>query len=127
MSTSKKPRKTNPYGSKTKQGVGSKPKAAASDQNIGCFFMAAALCIYDKGEGVRQRHINVLFQNDEPNVTKEGLNTMHKTAMQRLNQENGVMPEHIADIVFLGISFLGAMPVEEFHGMHNPEVDGPTN
>lgn len=98
------------------------------DENSSFFFMAAALCIYGKVENdvetIRQRHINVLLEADTPQLRKADLNTMHRSAMQRLNAENGVTPDQIKDIVILNISLLGAMPPELFHGEPQQAVDG---
>lgn len=89
-----------------------KEKTADTDSS---FFMAAALCMYTKDDVVKQRHVNVLAETHLPQITKMDLNTLHRTAMQRLNTENDVTPEQILDIVFVNISFLGTMPPQQFY------------
>lgn len=92
-----------------------KPKVA-KENNIAVFYMAAALAIYERDGTQKQRHLNVLIQTDNLNLTKADLGTMNRTVLQRLQTENNVSPDMVRDVVFLGISLLGAMPPETFHG-----------
>jgi len=103
-------------------------KSKETQSNPGnCYFIATALCIYvkeDDGEtAIKQRHLNVLLESDTAAITKSQLNTLHRSAMQRLNAENGVTPDQIKDIVIMNVSYLGQMLPEQFHENPAPEPD----
>lgn len=99
---------------KPKKTLARRPVAPAA--TTACFFMAAVLAIYEKEGAQKQRHLNVLIETDMVDITKEALGGIQRGAMQRMAAENAVTPEQIKDIVILGITFLGRMDPEVFHG-----------
>lgn len=98
-------------------------KAKSQEADVACFFMASALAIYERDDEIKQRNLNVLLQSSTPSITKDDLQTLNRTVMQRLNAESDVQPDQIKDVIFMSISFLGAMPPEEFHGQSADKVD----
>lgn len=89
-----------------------------------CFFIVAALAIYEKDGAPKQRTLNVLAETQHINITKKGLADIQQTVMQRLSAENAVQPDQIKDIVIMGISLLGVMSSEVFHGASEAPLDG---
>lgn len=84
--------------------------------NVKSYFMAAVLAIYMKDEQQRQRNMNVLLQLAAPVVNKDGLAQIQRSAVARLNTENGVAVTDVKDVVIQSISFLGVMTPEDFEG-----------
>lgn len=89
------------------------------------FFLVAALVIYEKDGAQKQRHLNVLAEMDQPNVTKQCLADIQRSVLQRLNAENNVTPDMVRDIVLLNISLLGLMPPNTFHDTPEAALDAP--
>lgn len=89
---------------------------AAEDQGESkqFFFLASVLAIYERDGENKQRNLNVLLQSNSMHLTKSDLNTLHRTALQRINMENKVTPDMVKDIVFMSINLLGLMTSEEF-------------
>lgn len=78
------------------------------------FFLASVLAIYERDGEIKQRHLNVLLSTNSMDLTKSDLNTLHRTALQRINMENSVTPDMVKDIVFMSLNMLGLMTPEEF-------------
>lgn len=81
-----------------------------------CQFMAVVLAFYDKGDGIKQRHMNIHMEVDSPNITQEALATIQRAAVARLQVENDVELAQIKDCVILNIVLLGLMTPTQFHG-----------
>lgn len=93
-------------------------KPAAQKPNIS-YFMVAILAIYERGEIVKQRHLNVMIELPSPQITKANLSDIQRSAIARLHAENNVEVSAVRDIVILNISMLGVMPAEAFHGQQD--------
>jgi hypothetical protein len=81
-----------------------------------CHFMATALAIYDRDGANKQRHVNVLIETANPNLTKADLGQITSAVLARVKAENDVLPKDIKDVVILNIVLLGVMPADVFHG-----------
>lgn len=79
------------------------------------FFMVALLATYKRSDVIKQRHMNVMLELDDPNITKRQLTQVHQSTMTRLKAENDVTPDQVVDIVFLSINLLGQMTRAEFY------------
>jgi hypothetical protein len=81
------------------------------------FYMVAALVTYLRDGATKQRHLNIVMQSPEKNITASPLNQARLTLIQRLYQEADVHVEDLRDFVFLGFSYLGHMTDKEFNDM----------
>ena len=80
------------------------------------FFYISAIVVYYKSEtGVAQRHMNVLMEEKNGNITQGHLAHLQTVAVERVKVENNVVFENILDIVILNITMLGLMTDEEFN------------
>ena len=80
------------------------------------FHIATMLSIYERDGKLAQRHVNLLMETDDGNVTKEHLQNLNASAIQRLRAENDVQHEQVKDLIVLSITLLGWMTQEEFYG-----------
>jgi hypothetical protein len=85
------------------------------EQQQKIFFTVACLITYLREEAPKQRHLNILLELEDPNITSKVMQNVHRAALERLKKENDVPPEQVRDFVILGISLLGQMTPEEFH------------
>lgn len=79
-------------------------------------FIATVLCIYLKEDQQKQRHINVLIDSGNSNITKADLQALNVAALSRLQAENNVPATDVKDLVILSINLLGFMTDAEFDG-----------
>jgi hypothetical protein len=99
------------------------------------FFMATVLATYvrqvEDAEVPKQRTLNVLLQAESPNITKNELNVLNRSAISRMCQEHEITPDAVRDVVFLNITPLGMMTPEQFHGddfvTEKPKPAAPAN
>ena len=104
------PVKNNPFGHVDQ----AKPTEADS---LKFFFMCAALAVFERDDEYHERHINILAELDTPNISKHGLETMHRAVISRMHNENDIPATDIKDVVMLSITLLSHMTSTEFHAM----------
>lgn len=78
------------------------------------YFMVAAMSTYEREGALKTRHLNVLAAAETQNLTKKDLDSVHRTILQRLTNENGVAPDQLKDTVLISISHLGYMTEKTF-------------
>ena len=91
------------------------PTPPNEEGQLKIFFTIAGLITYERDEKIKQRHLNVLLEQDSPNMTQATLKNVYKAALDRVQKENQVSPDMVKDFVILGVSLLGQMTREEFH------------
>lgn len=79
------------------------------------FHIGAVLVYYLKDGATKQRHLNVLMETTDGNITKEHLNKINLLSLSRLKAENDVNQEQVVDLVILNIAPLGLMTDATFH------------
>ncbi len=80
------------------------------------YFMVTALLTYTREDAQKQRHMNSLLQLPAKKITSTALNNVNRALLQRLWDESQVPVENVLDVAMLGISYLGHMTEQEFHG-----------
>lgn len=81
-----------------------------------CFFTAAIRVMYARDKALKERTVNVFIELNEPKITRDVLAHAQQNAMTRIMNEQRIVQEDFRDICFLGVTFLGQMTREEFHG-----------
>lgn len=118
-------RKTKPSVLTFEKPKRAEPKPPAPEQSS--FFMAAMIVYYEREGSLKTRHMNMLLQLPAgAQLNKTVLASLNQKAVARITAENAVALDEVRDLVFLGISFLGIMTEEEFHGPEETAVDPMT-
>lgn len=96
------------------------PKNPETENKV--FFMATVEAVWKVPvEGtdefsVKTRKVNILLEHHSIHLSKTELDEVNRGVFQRLQQESGVAPSQVADIILLNISILGNMTSEQFYG-----------
>lgn len=97
-------------------------------KNKRVFHICSMLTFFEQDGQLRQRHINVLLETSDGNITKQHLNQINSSGVARLAAENDIPEQNIKDLVILNISVLGQMTPEVFSGepaqTHSPVMSG---
>lgn len=80
------------------------------------FHLCAVQLVFTRDDAAEVRHMNLVIETDG-SVTRDHLNQIHKSAVERLCDETGITPAAVKDVVILNISPLGMMTKEFFLGI----------